>query len=144
MPVSENARPKVRSAQLIGFAIAFSNVVLAGVLFGLHFAGIMPANGFVEMDASVASWLVPILFVVGLGFIGASFVMKSAMQRGAAGASMAPQQRVQTMIVVLALCDGAGMVGFVAALVTGNLVWPIVLMGLGFGACILHIPLREV
>ena len=71
-----------------------------------------------QSEPSVTSAFFWILLVVGLGNIGASFIIKQKLLKEATG-TRKPELIRSAFIVALALCESVGLFGLIVYLITG-------------------------
>jgi hypothetical protein len=83
------------------------------------------------------------LTLTGVAFALASFPLRRGLDGQAPPKAAGSAQRVRNMIIAMALCENAGVLGFIAAVVTGSLTYALALWVLAIAGCILHFPTRS-
>lgn len=134
--------PRLRAARIIAAAMLATPIVLAALATYLVQSGVIAPEE--SSDAVRAAKTIQVaLTLVGITFALASFPLRRLMDGqtppGAAGAG----QRFRNMIIAMALCENAGVLGFIAAMVTGSLAYALVLWVLAIAGCMLHFPTQS-
>jgi F0F1-type ATP synthase membrane subunit c/vacuolar-type H+-ATPase subunit K len=104
-------------------------------------AAIFVVTRLVEPRAGVDKTLFWILFVIGLGNLGASFLLKQKMLKQAVEQRKLELAR-SAYILAFALCESIGLFGLVAHLITGAQYYYFFFVLSGFGI-LLHKPQRD-
>jgi len=128
------------SAQLVGIAILASPLVLLVLLFVMDTNQPLP---FTEQPLD-PNTLGGAALVISLAAVAVSFGMKrillsAPVQEGRSRV----QQRFNASIVAMAIAEFAALLGFVVGLLTGAWAWVLILVGVGLGGMILHVPTKR-
>lgn len=135
--MSANNEVNPLQVQIIAVAITMTNVILAGVLYGLNLSGTIPEEPAIDVPITIAG---PVGLGIAIVMVAISFVMKQAILANRTADQSDAQRVFSSTIVALALCDAGSCLGFVLGFLTGSLEWAFGMMGIATAGCVLHFP----
>lgn len=130
------------TVQIIAAAIMASNVIYMLVLGLLRVTGSMPANGFVGIEGQDAVNLTTALGIAAFAVVAGSIPMRKRLEQIVLDRADTRQSKTRIIIVTMAVCDVAGIMGLWCGLLTGKLLWAGLLAGIGLIGCAHHFPTR--
>ena len=141
MPVS-HLIPSLRSVQLIGTMVLISTIVYAVAGVALLMLRVIPADGVGGLPAETKSLVESALCAVGLLAGAASILIRRQLDSRTEPGPEGTPIRFRNAVMAMAMAESPGVMGFVAALLTGDLTIPVVLWGAAIAGCLLHFPTR--
>ena len=125
-------------AQIIALGILFSICVMTGL--GLAIAtGALPM-GPAEMDAAAGKRIGTILLAIGVGAVGLSHVMRTAMDKRAAAMPDPALARMRAVIVSMAIGEAPATLALVNGILTHNVTATALLGAAAIITGLLHFP----
>ncbi len=131
---------RLKSVQLISAAILISSILYSLVGIGLITLRVIPAGGLADAPDETKSVIESTLCAIGLLTGAASIFLRKQLDAGAPPGAAGLPVRLRNVLLAMALAETPGVFGFVAAVLLGDLMIPVILWGTAIAGCILHFP----
>lgn len=129
--------------RLVAIAMTATNVMYAGVLLVMRYSGILHEHGMSQIEEPLRSTLISVFIACGVLAAGASAASRSFIRSLILAADPSQSGRYRAVVIPMAIADLPGILGFLLGVMTGDVVWAIVLIGVSFVTCLYHYPSRE-
>ncbi|HOE67043.1 MAG TPA: hypothetical protein PLO62_11010 [Candidatus Hydrogenedentes bacterium] len=132
----------VLQMQLVAVGIALAPITYLVVLVLLRVTGTLPTTGFVQLPEATQTILKVALGAMALLTAIATLRIRKRLEAAFLAKANTIASRTRIVIITMAICDAAAVLGLVIGLLTGDLIIAAVVMAVAMAGSIFHFPTR--
>lgn len=134
--------PTPLQVQIIAGAVAASTVIYMIVVMLMRVTGSMPEQGFGGVEPALATITGVAFLTAGVLGVCAAFLIRKICMAQLSSGKDTLAVRFRIVLVTMAICESAAILGLVHVLLCGNLTFAWILWGIALGGSILLFPTR--